>query len=182
MQLDNKAQMLVEENMGLVHGVIKDNVRDIGSIGMFTYEDLFQIGCVGLCKAAGTVKPGKTKFSTYAYILIRNEIFTALEYATLRKNRESIVDSETLQYFTQEITTDGSVWSELDDVLGSVSKTASGSVARGIMALRLIAEGYSHREIGEKMNAPANHVSAWVAKARKLLKSHPDILSLRSSL
>ena len=40
-------------------------------IGIHTYDDLFQIGCVGLCKAADTYKAGKASFSTYAYMLIR---------------------------------------------------------------------------------------------------------------
>jgi DNA-directed RNA polymerase specialized sigma subunit len=118
MRLSNGERMLVEENMGLVGKVIKDKVRDITNIGIFTYDDLFQIGCIGLCKAAAAHMPDKGRFSTYAYMLIHNEIFSALEYATLRKNRE----------------------------------------------------------IGERMGGvSANNVSAWVARARRFLRSDPAV-------
>jgi len=88
----NERNKLIEENMGLVGRVIKDRVRNINSIGLYTYDDLFQFGCIGLCKAADNYRFGNGRFSTYAYILIRNEIFKALEYATLRRNRENIMD------------------------------------------------------------------------------------------
>ena len=65
-------QKIVEANMGLVGKVIKEKVRRLGQPGTPSYEDLFQTGCVGLCKAAMTDKGGC--FSTYAYRLIWNEI------------------------------------------------------------------------------------------------------------
>ena len=73
--LTKEQRMKVEENMGLVGKVIQDCVHTLGTGSMFDYDDLFQIGCLGLCKAAQTDKPGHTvAFSTYAYRLIRNEI------------------------------------------------------------------------------------------------------------
>ena len=69
-------QRKVEENMGLVHQVIKDKVHGYNQWGFYIYDDLFQIGCVGLCKAAATDKGGT--FSTYAYRLIWHEICDAL--------------------------------------------------------------------------------------------------------
>jgi len=79
--LSNERDKLIEDNMPLVGQVIKDKVHNVQGIGIFTYEDLFQIGCIGLCKAADTYQPGKWQFSTYAYLLVRNEIFDALDYA-----------------------------------------------------------------------------------------------------
>ena len=49
-------------------------------------HDLFQIGCIGLCKAAATDRGGN--FSTYAYRLIWNEICSALVHATKRQETE----------------------------------------------------------------------------------------------
>ena len=46
--------------------------------------------------------------------------------------------------------------------------------ARRMQAIRLLAEGYSNREIGELFGVPANYVTAWVAKARKVLKRQRD--------
>ena len=72
MQLTNDQRQIVEENMGLVGKVIGDKVYNLNQGINYTYDDLFQIGCIGLCKAAATDKGGC--FSTYAYRLIWNEI------------------------------------------------------------------------------------------------------------
>ena len=39
----------VEANMGLIGKVLKDKLRGSSALGVYTHEDLFQIGCVGLC-------------------------------------------------------------------------------------------------------------------------------------
>ena len=89
MTLTVEQQRKAEENIGLVGKVLQDKVHG-DSFGIYTREDLFQIGCVGLCKAAATDKGGC--FSTYAYRLIWNEICTALIYASRRSNTELAVD------------------------------------------------------------------------------------------
>ena len=76
MKLDERERRLVEDNINLVHKVINDKVKCMNLISAYSREDLFQIGCIGLCKAAATDKGGH--FSTYAYRLIWNEICDAL--------------------------------------------------------------------------------------------------------
>ena len=56
MKLNNAQCTLVTENLRLVHKVIHDKVHSPQQLGMFSYDDLFQIGCIGLCKAAATDK------------------------------------------------------------------------------------------------------------------------------
>ena len=80
MTLTPEQMRIVEENMGLVGKVIKDKVHGLGQAGTPEYDDLFQIGCIGLCKAAATDKGGC--FSTYAYRLIWNEILDELARST----------------------------------------------------------------------------------------------------
>ena len=86
MKLTAEQQRKAEENMGLVGKVIADKVHGT-YFGSYTREDLFQIGCIGLCKAAATDKGGC--FSTYAYRLIWNEICTALISATRKASGSS---------------------------------------------------------------------------------------------
>ena len=76
MTLTQPQQRKVEQNLGLVGKVIKDKVHNPGQNSIYSYDDLYQIGCIGLCKAAYSDKGGC--FSTYAYRLIWNEICTAL--------------------------------------------------------------------------------------------------------
>ena len=54
----------VQKNIRLVRKVINDKVHGPYQLGIYTYDDIFQIGCIGLCKAAATDKGGT--FSTYA--------------------------------------------------------------------------------------------------------------------
>ena len=86
MTLTQPQQRKVEQNLGLVGKVIKDKVHNPGQNSIYSYDDLYQIGCIGLCKAAYSDKGGC--FSTYAYRLIWNEICTALIYANRRAAKE----------------------------------------------------------------------------------------------
>jgi len=174
----NERNNLIEENIGLVGRVIKDRVHDVNNIGFYAYDDLFQTGCVGLCKAADSYKPGKTRFSTYAYMAIRNEIFNALEYATLRRDREEVTSPEALPDRCGPDSFAGTEY-DLERILGDAQAQARGVVAKGIEAIRLLADGYTNREIGERMGGVnANNVTAWVSKARRYLKARPEIAAL----
>lgn len=178
----NERDMLIENNMRLVGQVIKDKVRDIQGIGIFTYDDLFQTGCIGLCKAADTYRPGKGRFSTYAYLLIRNEIFDALEYATLRRNREELVAPDDLPDKSEPDVYGESLY-DMGRILDDAHAGTSGITAKGIDAIRLLAQGYTHREIGERMGGvSANNVSAWVARARKYLRTQPSVMALGKAI
>lgn len=162
----------VEENMGLVGLVIKERVRGIDQIGIFSYDDLFQIGTIGLCKAAQTDRPGRGAFSTYAYRLIYNEIMTQLDYATLRR-REQATDPAELPCVTLDDDLEQTeTCQNLLALLDQAERTAAGVTAKGIQAIRLLAQGYTNREIGGIYGVSANNVTAWVAKARNHLRWH----------
>lgn len=63
-------EQLISQNIGLIHFVIKR----FAMRGLDT-EELFQVGCVGLCKAADGFKEELgLKFSTYAVPVILGEI------------------------------------------------------------------------------------------------------------
>ena len=69
MKLTDEQQKLVLDNQKLVYHVIK-------RLNLYNkLEDYFDIGLIGLCKAAQTFKPENgSRFSTYAYVCIRNDI------------------------------------------------------------------------------------------------------------
>ena len=163
--------------MGLVGRVIQDKIHGAYQLGIYTYDDIFQIGCIGLCKAAATDKGGC--FSTYAYRVIWNEICSALIYASRRSATELTIDPE-LMDVPEPPDLGDMEFEELSTLLDAAEKEAKGVTAKGIRALRLMSEGYTSREIGEQMGgAKANHVTAWVTKARKYLKSRPEIQAYR---
>lgn len=176
MKLNHAQSILVTQNLKLVHKVIHDKVHNPHQLGVFAYDDLFQIGCIGLCKAVVTDKGGG--FSTYAYRLIWHEICSALEYASVRSVRESLMEpSEMVQPGAiSELPDLG--YMDLEALLDQAEMQASGVTAKGIRALRLKAKGYTSREIGLMMGVPANHVTAWIAKARAYLKSNARLRDL----
>lgn len=173
MILTIEQQKKAEENMGLVHQVIKDKVHGYNQWGFYTYDDLFQIGCIGLCKAAATDKGGT--FSTYAYRLIWHEICDALIQSTKRYTDEVVAD--VTPYMNTEPENGEYLCGlrmDLSQALSSVRKEAPPSTAKGIDAMILMSQGYTSSEIGERMGASAKLVCAWVSKARKFLKTRPE--------
>ena len=140
-------------------------------------DDLFQIGCIGLCKAAATDKGGT--FSTYAYRLIWNEICDALIYSTRRQAAE--FSSDMIPLVAEEPTVSiADVATQLDvqAALKAAKQEASPCVVKGIDAMIQMTKGRSSKEIGNEFGVSANLVCAWVSKARKYLKSQPEILAL----
>ena len=68
----NDKDNLIADNMNLVHYFVKK--IKLAEIRFYDYDDIFQIGSIGLIKAANTYN-GITKFSTYASRCINNEIY-----------------------------------------------------------------------------------------------------------
>lgn len=175
MNLTERQQHIVEQNMGLVGKVIKDKVHGLGQEGAFTYEDLFQIGCIGLCKAAATDKGGC--FSTYAYRLIWNEICDALVKTTRITQHETFMNASDVMRDIRQHMPDPLESCELKQILESVSDAADGTTAKGIQCLMLSAQGYTGDELSRLFNAKAPTVRMWMTKARRYLKKQPELAS-----
>ena len=167
MILTDMQKRKVEENLGLVGKVIKDKVHGVYRI--YGYDDLFQIGCIGLCKAAATDRGGV--FSTYAYNIIWHEICDALRYAARREAEELQIAGKT------ECTESGAYVedSEVHAEIIRIRKEAVPTVRRGIDVILLMEQGYNLREIGMKMGASPNLAAAWASKARKKLRQSPQL-------
>ena len=96
----------------------------------------------------------------------------------MRRKREVLADVSTLAYGATTEAPDPLPY-DLVRALDAAQYTATGVTAKGIAAIRLLAEGYTNREIGEQMGGvSANNVTAWVARARRFLRARPDIAEL----
>lgn len=86
--LSTEQSKLVEDNIGLISGVIK-------KLPPFDYDEDFASGQLGLCKAAIKYNSRRGAFSTYAYHVIYNEI--------IRNRRKMCIRTESLDNnITQE--------------------------------------------------------------------------------
>lgn len=171
MKLTAEQQKLVEDNMGLVGTVIKDKVHF--PAGIYTYDDLYQIGCIGLCKAVVTDRGGC--FSTYAYRLIWNEICDALIRSSRQSRYEYSVEDTSAQWVPWAPSTGSISQLELQILIETAKQKATGMTAKGIECLELSVAGYKSREIGALMNAEPSAVRMWMTKARRFLMSQREI-------
>lgn len=173
MTLTPEQMQIVEENMGLVGKVIKDKVHGLGQLGTPEYEDLFQIGCIGLCKAAATDKGGC--FSTYAYRLIWNEICDELARSTRLIQKEQGSDTIDAVVDARSCSRDELRTSELRHTLQQAKNNTSGATAKGITCLELTIQGYNSKEIAKLFKAEAATVRMWMTKARRYLQGIPEL-------
>lgn len=67
---------------------------------------------------------------------------------------------------------------DVQAALKAAKQEASPCVVKGIYAMIQMTKGRSSKEIGNEFGVSANLVCAWVSKARKYLKSRPEILAL----
>ena len=75
--LTKAQQELVAQNLPVVHWVICDYIHVNPTICGLEYSDLFQEGCLWLCKAAATYKDdGRAQFSTYAKTVVKNGLLS----------------------------------------------------------------------------------------------------------
>lgn len=75
-KLTKDQQTLVEKNLSIVHWVIVNNIHVNSGICGLEYGDLFQEGCLWLCKAAFTYNAGQAQFSTYAKKVVKNGLLS----------------------------------------------------------------------------------------------------------
>ena len=177
MTLTKEMQKKVEENIGLVGKVIKDKIHISQNLNFYSYDDLFQIGCVGLCKAVYSDEGGT--FSTYAYRLIWNEICDTLRYGMKKSEKEQLM--ENINNIQSEETTTLSFETQIEyfETINKIKKDAPNGIAKGIDALLMSAVGgYSCKEIGEKLNRRTNLVTAQMSKARKYLREISEFNTL----
>lgn len=179
MRLNEKERQLVEDNINLVHKVINDKVKCMNLISAYSREDLFQIGCIGLCKAVATDKGGC--FSTYAYRLIWNEICDAL-IKNSRKWSNEIAEEELPEDKYNNPDDEAECMIMLYNIINESGNEIPPSTRKGIEALLLMEEGYTCREIGYKYGVNANLITAWISKARKYLCSIAELKELAANI
>lgn len=180
--LNNEQQYLVENNLDIVKLSIHRNIIINENIFGFSYEDIFQEGCIWLCKAAITYQKEKgIKFSTYAFKVVSNGLRTYCRIMCNKQKRQCVIplyNSEednqlALEQFSSEDSMDDLI-SEIDTLclLDSMKKQYSGTVKLGIEAIELKVKGYTGKEIAELYGVKPNLVGAWISRASNRLKDN----------
>ena len=153
-RLTQEQRELVKENLTVIDCVIRSCVHANNNICGMEYDDLYQIGAIGLCKAASRYKQSKqAAFSTYAFHVVKNTIIDYLRGLNTRLRVQSCFLEESERYIKQQYMTDlaGTLYErELLRALQQSKENCSGSVRKGIEAIELKMQGYSGRDIAER--------------------------------
>ncbi len=141
-------------------------------------SDIIQNGLVGLLKAVFYYKPGKSKFSTFAWRSIDSEIKSFLTYLNRKKN----------QVLSDAVSVDALTTTEEDEEIGYSFEDGGRDVSRSALIWYIMESvmndlsqlekeifsmwqnGYSYSEISENLNVNQKKVDNTIQKVKKHLK------------
>ena len=173
-------QRLVEENLAVVERVLRFNVRVNPCIAGLSYEDLYQEGCVWLCKAALTFDPARGSFASYARRVVQNglvgycrNVLSKYQHTVLLGDLEPAV----LTALEVQNAISSHTKCETPLLLVAAESQYSGVTRKGVHALALQVSGIPLTAVATRMSAPHNHVSAWISRAVHKLRNDESFLS-----
>lgn len=174
-------QALVEENLRVVSWAIEDYIIVNEGIPGLGFDDLFQEGCLALMKAAQTYVAGKSKFATFARVVVRNELRTYCKSVCSKQKRVfacSGVTSDQEEDHPTPLLDSLPAPDEIDALLDQLHVVGllesflpehSGVTRKGIEALIMKAKGCTGADIAQVYGVAQNNVGAWITRAKKKL-------------
>ena len=180
--LTQEQQLLVEQNLSLVDRAISRYIQTNECVCGLGYEDLYQEGCVALCRAAATYDGVSAKFSTYATTLTRNHLLDCCRMAgARRRNLPSVpLDAEddgSPPVPEPSVPDDADALTDRLDtaaLLERCKRRYSGVARLGVEALELKMQGFSGADIARLCHTKPSHVGAWISRAaQKIRKDFP---------
>ena len=170
--LNAEQRKMVEENLSVIQKVISKHVMLNESVDGMGYDDICQIGSIGLCKAAVTYRSGSdASFQTYAFSVVRNEIYNHLR-SIVNKQKAKLTDiAEEQALVSSEQTPEERIADQAAlDALRLSKERYQGVAKCGIEALELKLKGYSGAEIAKMYQVKPNYIAACICRAVKYLK------------
>lgn len=180
--LNERQQKAVSDHLYVVSRAIHKFIIVNETIYGFEYDDLYQEGCIWLCKAAVSFQPGKdVKFENYAEKVVANGLRTYCRLMCAKQKRIYSVpiysepDSE--QFALDQIPAEDN----LDDIffiqdtlllLNSLKQQYSGTARLGIEAIEWKVKGYTGTEIAKMYGVKPNLVGAWISRAASKLRKN----------
>lgn len=156
----------VTEHLGLVGDVIS-KYKYKPPYGM-DEDDLYQVGCIGLMKAAKKYRPESGEaFSTVAFLWIRSELSSLYDHSNRAKRQAKVIDLYT------QTTENGAILAEIipdnkrfeDDV--AVRETIEKLTNKEPVIVSLMAQGYTQLEVAKVLGITHQRVSQRVKKLRR---------------
>lgn len=183
LELTTSQLEIFNNNQKLIHDVIKKFITN-PDFCVNEYEDLVQIGSIGLIKAIKTYNPEKGKFSTYAVNVIRNEIYNGTRKMDKIDSHKCDYDDVYIESCASMVYDNSDEFYESyfqekqTEILSRIAKKYGGVAENGVNAIMLTLEGYTSKDIAEQYGVEPATITSWISRARSKLKNEPEILKL----
>lgn len=175
----NKVQIsLVEENIAVINTVIFKRIIYNNNTYGLEYDDLYQEGCLLLCKAAMKYDEDKNcSFKSFAYVVVLNGLISYCRKINKKNKDESLYVQTQKEMSCTNLISHKDLQEQIDECdiicfLENIKKQYSGTTRLGIEALEWKVKGFSGSEIAKIYNVTPNNVGAWISRALKKLKKN----------
>lgn len=180
--LNNQQQRLVEENLGVVKLAIHKSIIVNDNLYGFEYDDLYQEGCIWLCKAALSFDESKDiKFSTFAEKVVTNGLRTYCRLMCGKQKHHILLPSQNESdengYSLEQIPAEDMLDKLFEDqdvflLLQKCKQQYTGTARLGIEAIEWKVKGLTGAEIAKIYDVKPNLVGAWISRAAQRLKKN----------
>jgi len=189
--LNEKQKNLVAAHTDIVKWAIFGHIRINENVYGLGYDDLFQEGCLCLCKAAVSYDGDRAKFVTYAQVVVRNGLLTyckqlskkSINIISISELPQDPGDSDesacgyTIEDQYELLISEAAV----SGLLESVKPEYIGVARLGIEALELKVKGYTGAEIARMWGVEQNYLGACISRAKeKLIQNERFMAELKA--
>lgn len=169
--LNDLQRRRVEEHLALVEQVLRRSIKTNETVDGMGHDDLYQEGCIALCRAAVSYREEMGSFPAYAKVVIRNHLLDRCrEIQSARKNlpllsldafAEMGAPEPVSPFHTEDLISDVSS----DALLSHFRNRYHGTARLGIEAMELRVRGYSCADIAKLYQKKPNYIGACISRA-----------------
>lgn len=169
--LNDLQRQRVEDHLALVEQVLRRSIKTNETVDGMGYDDLYQEGCIALCRASVSYREEMGSFPAYAKVVIRNHLLDRCrEIQSTRKNlplvsldafAEMGVPEPVSPFHTEDLISDVSS----DALLSHFRNRYHGTARLGIEAMELRVRGYSCADIAKLYQKKPNYIGACISRA-----------------
>lgn len=174
--LNDLQRQRVEDHLALVEQVLRRSISVNESIDGMGHDDLYQEGCIALCRASVSYREEMGSFPAYAKVVIRNHLLDRCrEIQSARKNlplvsldafAEMGVPEPVTPFHTEDLISDVSS----STLLSHFKNRYHGTARLGIEAMELRVRGYSCADIAKLYQKKPNYIGACISRAAEKLR------------
>lgn len=175
--LSAEQRNMVENNLQLVKRTIYKYITVNQTILGLDFDDLFQEGCIWLCKAAATFREDEgVKFETYAEKVVSNGLRTYCRLTYSKQKRIlSLSDCEEVEFdepIVLKSYDNDLIEQDILRFLQNLKSEYTGVARLGIEAIEWKVKGFTGTEIANMYDVKPNMVGAWISRAVQKLKKN----------